>query len=76
MQDQTQKQKVMQEIMQEVIVMQEIMHVLMLELKNVIQELQNNLRLKRKIFSLPYFLDETYNHFLMIHLINVYIFEL
>ena len=66
MQDQTQKQKVMQEIM----------HVLMLELKNVIQELQNNLRLKRKIFSLPYFLDETYNHFLMIHLINVYIFEL
>ena len=76
MQDQTQKQKVMQEIMQEVIVMQEIMHVLMLELKNVIQELQNNLRLKRKIFSLPYFLDEIYNHFLMIHLINVYIFVL
>ena len=67
MQDQTQKQK--QEVMQEATleIMQEVMHVLMLELKNVIQELQNNLRLKRKIFNLPYFLDEIYNLLLKIH---------
>ena len=67
MQDQTQKQK--QEIMQEATpeTAQEVMHVLMLELKNVIQELQNNLRLKRKIFNLPYFLDEIYNLLLKIH---------
>ena len=67
MQDQTQKQK--QEIMQEATleIAQEVMHVLMLELKNVIQELQNNLRLKRKIFNLPYFLDEIYNLLLKIH---------
>ena len=67
MQDQTQKQK--QEVMQEAMleIMQEVMHVLMLELKNVIQELQNNLRLKRKIFNLPYFLDEIYNLLLKIH---------
>ena len=67
MQDQTQKQK--QEIMQEATLetAQEVMHVLMLELKNLIQELQNNLRLKRKIFNLPYFLDEIYNLLLKIH---------
>ena len=67
MQDQTQKQK--QEIMQEAMLetAQEVMHVLMLELKNLIQELQNNLRLKRKIFNLPYFLDEIYNLLLKIH---------
>ena len=67
MQDQTQKQK--QEIMQEATPepAQEVMHVLMLELKNLIQELQNNLRLKRKIFNLPYFLDEIYNLLLKIH---------
>lgn len=48
MQDQTQKQK--QEIMQEATpeTAQEVMHVLMLELKNLIQELQNNLRLKKE----------------------------
>lgn len=71
MQDQTQKQKqeVMQEAMQEATLEAtlEAMHVLMLELKNVIQELQNNLRLKRKIFNLPYFLDEIYNLLLKIH---------